>query len=117
MPKVVVRNMPFTTIYNSQGKTEFVIMAGVQRIRVESKYQCTSGSVYEKYPYMLLNAIYQYVEREVILVVDGGGYKPGARQWIANMLMSNWMGYREMGKSINLFSIAEFVNWFNSQVW
>ena len=87
------KNVPFTTIYGSEGKTEFVIYdtKTERSIRVESKYQATAGSVDEKYPYMLLNAISQYPEKEVILIVDGGGYKPGSRQWLKTQLSSNWL--------------------------
>lgn len=117
LDRYVLKNVPFTTIYGSEGKTEFVIYETKteRSIRVESKYQATAGSVDEKYPYMLLNAISQYPEKEVILIVDGGGYKPGSRQWLKTQLSSNWLNFKSSGKKIRLMYIAEFVNWFNHE--
>lgn len=82
---------------------------------VLSLNQATAGSVDEKYPYMLLNAISQYSEKEVILIVDGGGYKPGSRQWVKTQISSNWLNFKSSGKKIRLMFIAEFVNWFNHE--
>jgi len=97
------------------GRTEFVIVDGCRRIRVEAKYQSAPGSVDEKYPYMLLNGIYNYPESEIIFVVDGGGYKPGARRWLENSINNNWLDYRSEGRDIKLMTIAEFAGWFNRE--
>lgn len=70
--RYVVKNATYKTIYGETGRTEFVIVVGTRKIRIEIKYQSVAGSVDEKYPYMLLNAIYQYPEKEVIFIVDGG---------------------------------------------
>ena len=115
LSKYVIKNAKYQTIYNEGGKTEFVIVAADRRIRVEAKYQASPGSVDEKYPYMLLNGIYKYPENEIIFVVDGDGYKPGARQWLADSIRDNWLHYKELGKDIKLMSIAEFLNWFNHE--
>jgi len=115
LQRYVVRNASYTTIYEESGKTEFVIVDGSRRIRVEAKYQASPGSVDEKYPYMLLNGIYKYPETEIIFVVDGGGYKPGARKWLDNHIKENWLDYKSRGKDIKLMNIAEFANWFNHE--
>ena len=113
--RYILKNASYVTIYNESGKTEFVIVAGTRRVRVETKYQASAGSVDEKYPYMLLNGIYQYPENEVIFVVDGGGYKAGAREWLQQHIDDNWLDYKAMGKKIQLMKIADFVNWFNHE--
>jgi hypothetical protein len=64
---------------------------------------------------MLLNGIYQYPESEIIFVVDGGGYKPGARKWLEDHIKENWLDYKSKGKDIKLMSIVEFANWFNHE--
>ena len=116
LSRYILKNVAYTTIYEHEGKTEFVIVDGERRIRVEAKYQSAAGSVDEKYPYMLLNGIYQYPEREVIFVVDGGGYKPGAHKWLKKHIDENWLEYRTRhNKDIKLMSIAEFMNWFNHE--
>ena len=113
--RYVVKNAHYVTIYNEKGRTEFVIVDDLRRIRVEAKYQASAGSVDEKFPYMLLNGIYQYPESEIIFVVDGGGYKPGARKWLEEQIKNNWLSYKEKGKDIKLMTIAEFINWFNHE--
>ena len=116
--KYVIRNAPFITIYNQRGKTEFVIHDITQNraIRVEDKWQQSAGSVDEKYPYMLLNGIYRYPEHEIIFVVDGGGYKPGARLWLQNAIDNNWLDFKgKEHKSITLMTISEFITWFNRE--
>ena len=115
LPKKHVRkNAKFETIYGHPGVTEFVIVNGERRIRVEAKYQSTTGSVDEKYPYMLLNAILQYPEKEIVFVVDGGGYREGAYNWLKKQIDEEFLDYKNTyGKNIKLMSIAEFMNWFN----
>jgi len=115
LTRYVIKNASYLTIYNEGGKTEFVIVDNPRRIRVEAKYQSAAGSVDEKYPYMLLNGIYQYPESEIIFVVDGGGYKPGARKWLEDHIKENWLDYKSKGKDIKLMSIVEFANWFNHE--
>ncbi len=115
LKRYVIRNAAYMTIYNEGGKTEFVIVDDPRRIRVEAKYQAAAGSVDEKYPYMLLNGIYKYPESEIIFVVDGGGYKPGARKWLEDHIKENWLDYKERGKDIKLMTIAEFMNWFTHE--
>lgn len=113
--KYIIKNASYTTIYGEGGRTEFVIVDGDRRVRVEAKYQASPGSVDEKYPYMLLNGIYKYPEKEIIFVVDGGGYKPGARKWLEDHIKDNWLDYKASGKDIKLMKILEFVNWFNHE--
>ena len=111
--KYVIKNSSYNTIYNEVGRTEFVIVFNDRKIRVEAKYQSVPGSIDEKYPYMLLNGIYRYPEKEIIFVVDGSGYKPGARKWLEDHINNNWLNYKEQGKTITLMTITQFANWFN----
>ena len=113
--KFVIKNAKYTTIYNEKGRTEFVIVFRTRKIRFEAKYQSVEGSVDEKYPYMLLNGIYQYPEDEIVFVVDGGGYKLGARNRLQEQINNNWLNFKEKGKNIKLMNIAEFINWFNHE--
>lgn len=112
--KVVVKQTPYTTIYNHKGKTEFVIFDGDRAIRVEDKWQQSAGSVDEKFPYMYLNGVFSYPEKEIIFVIDGDGFKKGGVEWIKNKVKENWLNYKEQGKTIYVFTQSEFVKWFNS---
>ena len=64
---------------------------------------------------MLLNGIYAYPEKEIIFVIDGGGYKPGALKWLKKSIENNWLDFKQNGKDIKLMNIAEFINWFNHE--
>lgn len=112
--KYIVKDAPFNSIYNHTGKTEFLIVDGDRKIRVENKYQASAGSVDEKFVYTYINAVEAYPEKEIILVIDGGGYKPGARQWVVDAVNNNFLDYKGKGKSIEVMTIIEFTNWFNS---
>lgn len=94
LTRCVLKNVSYITIYGERGKTEFVIIDNSLKVRVEAKYQVSQGSVDEKYPYMLLNGIYQYPEKEIIFIVDGGGYKHGARKWLKKYIENNWLDYK-----------------------
>ena len=47
---------------------------------LQCKWQTSSGSVDEKYPYEVENIA--YARFPTIIVLDGGGYREGARQWL-----------------------------------
>lgn len=114
--RYVLKNVPYTTIYGTKGKTEFVIVDGERRVRIEAKYQASAGSVDEKYPYMLLNAVTQYPEQEVVFVLDGGGYKQGAFDWLEDYIKNDKFGHHsKYNKDIRLMKMADFLNWFNHE--
>ncbi len=78
----LIRHVPYTTLYGTQGKSEFVLYLQPERsIRIECKWQSSSGSVDEKFPYMLAGLL-RCEESEVIILVDGGGAKPQAVKWL-----------------------------------
>ena len=47
---------------------------------IQCKWQASSGSVEEKYPYEVLSIAQG--EYDTIIVLDGGGYSQGAEQWL-----------------------------------
>ncbi len=93
--EVLLRDVPYKTIYGHTGKTEFLLQSqnlGI-KIRIECKWQQTAGSVDEKFPYVYLNCIEAMPETDIIIVADGAGAKAGALQWLkkaaANKLGGN----------------------------
>ena len=84
--KVVITNMPFKSVYGHKGKTEYLIIntARGKKIRVESKHQASAGSVDEKFVNLFLNTVYAYPEDEIILLIQGEGFKPQAKAWLTN---------------------------------
>jgi hypothetical protein len=72
---------------------------------IEAKWQQGGGSVDEKYPYLVLNIQMQY-QCPTILVLDGGGYKPGAERWVR--------GQSGHGNFLQVFNMPQFAAWVNN---
>jgi len=78
----LVRNVPFTTLYGTQGRSEFVFYLNPDKsFRIECKWQAVSGSVDEKYPY-LLESMKGVKETNVLIICGGGGAKPQSITWL-----------------------------------
>lgn len=114
LDKVAVKQFKFETIYEQQGKTEYVLLGKKikEPIRIECKWQQSAGSVDEKFPYMYLNAVQKYPENIIFFVVDGSGYKKGSREWIEKRIKENWLN--DKGKTIKLFYLSEIIKFINT---
>ena len=111
-PKVIHTNAPFISIYNNKGKTEFLLINRIlnREIRIECKWQQSAGSVDEKFPYMLLNCIYAFKEKEIFLLVDGGGYKESARRWLDDRIKERWLLEDQDEKQIKLIAFHTYIH-------
>lgn len=72
-------------------------------LAVEVKWQQSTGSVDEKFPYLALN-IQQCYPCPALVIADGGGQRPGALQWLRGQVAGNLLA---------VFSLAEFLAWAN----
>ena len=116
--EVLLTNAPYTTIYGHRGQTEFLLKSKrySKEIRIECKWQQVSGSVDEKLPYLYLNCIESMPEKEIIVVIDGDGWKKGAIEWLKKAVSS--ARYFEPGrdqKSVKVFNLKEFLTWANKE--
>lgn len=66
---------------------------------IECKWQQSSGSVDEKYPFLLFNIMKTGIPTVVLL--DGGGYKPAAMEWLKRQVNAG-------GALIAVWSMREF---------
>ena len=84
--ELLLKNVPFKTIYNHKGNTEFLLISERYnlRIRIECKWQQSAGSVDEKLPYLYLNTIEAMPEKNIMILIDGDGFKAGAKTWLRN---------------------------------
>ncbi len=114
--EILLTNAPFITIYNHNGKTEFLAISEKYKfkIRIECKWQQVAGSVDEKMPYLYLNCIEAMPEDYIIIIIDGGGGKKGAITWLKEAAKGN--KYNEAGvmKKILILTLAEFLAWANT---
>jgi hypothetical protein len=74
---------------------------------IESKWQGSGGSVDEKYPYLVLN-IKEVFPCPTIIVLDGGGSRPGAVKWLK--------GQVDRERLYGVYSLGEFLLWMNEDV-
>lgn len=117
--ELVLKNVPYTSIYGHNGKNEFLVQSEKfnLNLRIECKWQQSSGSVDEKYPYLLLNCLEAIPENEVIIIYGGGGMKTGAISWLKTAISSK--KYRDestQDKQIHVFSLEEFILWANKRL-
>lgn len=59
-------------IFDEGGYKDFLV--------IECKWQSSPGSVDEKYPFLVYNIMKSKIE--TIILLDGGGYKEGAKKWL-----------------------------------
>lgn len=98
----LLKRVPYQSIYGCRSYSEFVYRHFSKRIevRIECRWQECAGSVDEKMPYLLLNARYAMPEPEVWLVIDGGGARSHALEWIRNAAA------KTDGKIIRVFDLS-----------
>lgn len=82
------------TIYDTPLKADFLVNSPTHPIVVECKWQQVGGSVDEKYLYLVANI--QAIGIPTIVVVDGGGYKPGALAWLKRQVTGSLIGVYTM---------------------
>lgn len=112
---LLLKNVPYTSIYGHNSKSEFLLKSDrfSLEIRIECKWQQVKGSVDEKFPYLYLNCIEQMPEKEIFIIVDGGGAKEGAIKWLKKVCSERRYQERSNDKIISLMTISEFVIWEN----
>ncbi len=72
-------------------------------LAIEVKWQQSTGSVDEKFPYLVHN-IRECYPCPALVIADGGGQRPGALQWLRAQAEGNLLA---------VFSLAEFMAWAN----
>ncbi len=115
--ELLLRNVPYETIYGHNGNTEFLIKSERYDldIRIECKWQQSSGSVDEKFPYLYLNCIEKMPESTIIIIVDGGGAKLGSVEWLkAAASSSRYWKDDEPKKQILVMDLQGFIIWANN---
>ena len=114
--ELLITNAPFTTIYGHRGRTEFLLVSERHdlRIRIEAKWQQVGGSTDEKLAYLYLNAIEAMPEPHVIIVIDGGGWRPQAVEWLRHAAQSKaYTGPGNHNKTVDVMSLSQFIAWVN----
>lgn len=108
----LLTNVPYVTLYGSKGRTEFLLLSAARglRIRIEAKWQSSAGSVDEKLPHLYLNALKAMPENDVIIVIDGPGWRPGGLEWLRKAAADRAFADRPE-KVVRVMSLDEFRTW------
>ena len=75
-----------TNIYEKQRRVDFIVHHPTRLpndLVIQCKWQASSGSVEEKYPFELMNIALDNID--AIILLDGGGYSHGAKKWLLSM--------------------------------
>ena len=110
--ELLLTNKPYRSIYGHNGKTEFFLISKKYNLEIliECKWQQSNGSVDEKLPYLYLNCIEALPEKQIIIVIDGDGWKKGAIQWLRDAVIEQkYFKLPANSKIINVFDLKEFM--------
>lgn len=91
-----------TSIYETKRKCDFLVLNKEkfpEGLIIECKWQQSSGSVDEKYPFTIFNVF--KIGVPTIILLDGGGYKSAAMEWLKSKVDPN----RAL---IGVYSMMEF---------
>ena len=84
---LLIKDFPYESIYDgSICITEFVLILGKRRIRIEFKSQNIPGSKDECIPYIFENAETQFPENELIIFRPGTGWRKGIKPYITRRI-------------------------------
>jgi len=72
-------------------------------LAIEVKWQQSTGSVDEKFPYLVHN-IKECYPCPALVIADGGGQRPGALHWLRGQVGNGLLA---------VFSLSEFLAWAN----
>lgn len=107
--RIVLRNVPYRSLYGCTSRSEFVVTDGSKKVRIECRWQEVGGSVDEKYPYLLRNAIERMPEPEILILLGGDGARVEAVSWL------KLEAARVLSKKIYVLNINEFPRWVRDQ--
>jgi len=94
------------TIYGTNWNVDFIVNnpdGKIITLIIECKWQQSKGSVDEKYPYLVHN-IKEKSPYPAIIIIDGNGYKAGAKKWLERQIDKKLLG---------VFLMGEFTRWIN----
>ena len=79
-------------MYKHSTRSDFLVvnLTSNLKIRIEIKFQKTSGSVDEKLPYFYINSVTSH-DDDVLFIVEGNGFKRGSKLWLKEKVNENWL--------------------------
>jgi len=94
------------TLYGTTWRPDYLCCTPVHsRLLIECKWQQSNGSVDEKYPYLVQNILLTKIP--TIIVIDGGGMKEGAVDWLRSQIDDKIL--------LGVYSMSEFQRMVNDE--
>jgi len=124
----VIKNWPHKTLYGTPGRKEALIVAskcngnlisdrdGKFRVLIEAKFQTTSGSVDEKFPYIVESCLESSIENWVV-VCGGLWWKKGRGQSAVRWLRSQSGRVSDAGKQLIVVEQVKGFSEFITKYW
>lgn len=101
-PRRLIKHAPFRSIFGARSRSEFVYEHGPHlAVRIECKVQNEPGSIDEKFPYLLMNALEAQPEPCIWFVIAGLGARTRAIKWLRNAVDNC------RKKQLRLYSVEE----------
>jgi site-specific DNA-adenine methylase len=95
------------SVYGTDLNCDFILFHPEKhpnRLIIECKWQQSTGTTDEKYPYFVLN-IKEKFNCPTIVLLDGEGYRTGAGAWLRSQVDD---------KLLHVFTMGEFTKWANN---
>lgn len=105
-PSLLVKNVPYTNMFGKNARGEFLILSDKLSgpTRIECRYQAVRGSVEDKLPKLLGDCLGMEA-KNVIIVLEGVGVSPEAKQWLKSSV------HAIKHKNILVMTLGQFRNW------
>jgi hypothetical protein len=100
-----------TSIYGTTMRADFLahnLVDFPKGLVIESKWQDTAGTADEKFPYLAANVRGNNYRHPVVVVVYGGGFRPGAVRWLQEQVDGEHL--------IAVFSFEGLLSWLQRHV-
>ena len=105
IPGFLIKNSYYTDMFGKRARGEFVLQVSNKgSIRIECRRQTVRGSVDDKATTLLGNAV-SCEEKNVILIIDGGGMAEEKRRYVVDSARAI------KHKSIRVFNLKQFKSW------
>jgi hypothetical protein len=107
VPGFLVKNSYYTNMYGKRSRGEFLLQVTNRGpIRIECRRQTRAGSVDDKVATLMGNCV-SCEEKEVILVIDGGGMRKERYRYLVDTARAVRF------KKIHIMNLNQFKSWAN----
>jgi hypothetical protein len=107
---ILFKNVPYKRYHGLNGYGEFLLSRNNKEdIRIECRKQNVPGSADDKLAALWFDA-QAFEERDVIIVLDGKGFRPKVVEWFKDVCNSI------KHKNIRVMNLNEFGAWTNSEI-